>query len=125
MKDKFHVLIVDDEEEFRLLFSMAIQIAGYACTVAKDTAEALLVLLTKPIDLVITDYNMGRTSGVHLLNQMRAMPNLERIPVILASSDIKIAEIAAAHKFDGAIVKGQLLHSITSVIEDVRRNKTK
>ncbi len=53
--ERIHILVVDDEESIRDIMQRAIKDAGYTCTIAENTQEALKVLEEKNIDVVITD----------------------------------------------------------------------
>jgi signal transduction histidine kinase len=63
------VLIVDDEEPIRRLFSTCLS-EHYVCETAGDAHEALVRLGEKPFALVITDVQMPGLSGIELLRKI-------------------------------------------------------
>lgn len=66
-----HVLVVDDDAEFRDLLNEVLIGEGYEVAEACDGAEALLALHQVPFDAVILDKNMGGLSGMDILPGLR------------------------------------------------------
>lgn len=66
------VLVVDDEPVLRLTFSVLLQKAGACVLVASDGVQALRVLETQPVDVVLTDKQMPHMDGLTLLKELRA-----------------------------------------------------
>ncbi len=64
--DHIHILVVDDEKSIRNLLQSTINKAGYNCSIAGDTGDALNVLEEKKIDVVITDIEMPGLNGIEL-----------------------------------------------------------
>lgn len=52
---------------------------------AADGVEALNLLRSQPVDLVITDYHMPEMDGIGLFQSMQQDPVLAKIPVLLIS----------------------------------------
>jgi len=52
---------------------------------AVDGVEALKLLRSQPVDLVITDYHMPEMDGISLFQSMQQDPALAKIPVLLIS----------------------------------------
>jgi two-component system, cell cycle response regulator len=65
--DSIVVLIVDDDELVRMALSVLVGSLGYHCLVAGDGIEALAVLRSTPVDLVLTDIVMPGMDGLELL----------------------------------------------------------
>jgi DNA-binding response OmpR family regulator len=62
-----HVLLIDDDEQFRAMLEQMLTQDGHRVTAAGDGEEGLrLALQTKP-DLVITDMLMPRKDGVETI----------------------------------------------------------
>lgn len=83
---KVTILIVDDDAGARELFGDALRPA-FDVLEADDGFTALHALREHPVDLVITDFRMPLVNGAELVREMRADPELQRIPVIVQSSD--------------------------------------
>ena len=78
------ILVVDDEEGARELFSTILTEEGYEVTLAKDGQEALVLFQETPYDLVITDIKMPVMDGLQLLQEIRNTGS--KIDVILVTA---------------------------------------
>ena len=58
MSEAKKILVVDDEEEIRSLFSRVLTGAGYDILLAEDAQQALLALRENAVDLVLLDLHM-------------------------------------------------------------------
>ena len=81
------VLVVDDELINREMLGMLLDGEGYDLLYAENGQEALDILLTEHISLVLLDVLMPVLSGTELLLRMRGDPALRRVPVIVLTSD--------------------------------------
>ena len=90
-----HVLVVDDEEIVLALFS---EILGHKYTVSTATsgAEALKLLKTTRVDLVLLDIQMPEMDGFEVCAAIQADPTVADIPIIfITATDAEDAEEAA------------------------------
>lgn len=78
------ILIVDDEEGIRMLYSMELQDEGYDVITLPDGNGLLEVIETENPDCVIMDIKMKEFSGLDLLQQVRKRHY--NLPVILNSA---------------------------------------
>lgn len=76
------ILIVDDEEDFRIVLRDHFEDAGYEVVEAGDGVEGFEVFSSEPysIDCVITDIRMPRMSGEELIPKLRAVRSY--LPII-------------------------------------------
>ena len=83
-----HVLVVDDDADWRDLLSMALHHAGARALVAGSCQEALEVLAANPPpSIVVTDIAMPVENGYAFLEKMRAMGGtMAKIPVIAVTA---------------------------------------
>lgn len=65
------ILIVDDDELVRMTISVLVGSLGYHCLVAGDGIEALAVLQSTDVDLVLSDIVMPGMDGLELLGKIR------------------------------------------------------
>lgn len=85
-----NVLIVDDSRTMRSLISKTLKLAGFdieELLEAADGAEALELMDTSRIDLILSDINMPEMSGIEMVNKMHEKGLLERIPLIILSTE--------------------------------------
>jgi two-component system response regulator PilR (NtrC family) len=65
------ILVVDDERSLREFLEIFFQRDGYAVTTAASAEEALVALDADDFDVVISDVQMGHTSGLDLLRTVK------------------------------------------------------
>ncbi|MFW6334083.1 MAG: HD domain-containing phosphohydrolase [Desulfosalsimonas sp.] len=70
--EKVPVLVVDDEAPITEMIYQALSKAGYECHTAENAEQALGVLGSTQIDVVITDIRIPGMSGVELLEKVKA-----------------------------------------------------
>lgn len=80
------VLVVDDDPMLREVLAEQLEVLGYGVATAAS-AEAAVRMLGDglQVDLILTDVNLGRTSGVELCAWLKADPRYADTPVILVS----------------------------------------
>ncbi len=76
------LLIVDDEEEIREMLSRHFRFIGFEVDLAINGVNALEILATKRIDIVISDIMMPEMDGVTLLQEIRIHYPMVRIIMI-------------------------------------------
>ncbi len=69
--EKERVLVVDDTEDTRELLKRNLQGAGYLVFTAPGVPDAIRVLESTHVDLVITDLKMPKVSGIDLIRHVR------------------------------------------------------
>lgn len=92
-----YVLVVDDEPNMRRVLEIMLGAAGYAVFSAANGREALALLRSTPVDLLITDLRMPEMDGIELLRQMRA-DGIDA-PVIMITAHGSVETAVAAMKF--------------------------
>ncbi len=97
---KTHVLVVDDEELYRRALERILGRAGHQVITARDGSEALSMLASHPIDLVLCDVKMPGISGIELVRQIHDLqPDLPSIVVTGYGSAEKSVEALRAGAF--------------------------
>ena len=93
------ILIVDDFAATRKIIFNTFAQLGFNNTDEEDDGFSALVRLKSALfDLVVIDWKMSKMSGMELLKQIRADPNLKHIPVLMVSDDDLQENIVAATK---------------------------
>lgn len=77
------ILICDDEREIADMVASLMEREGFSCTACYDPCEALDLVRTGPVDLVILDIMMPRMDGYELARRIRAFSN---VPLIFLSA---------------------------------------
>ena len=81
-----HILLVDDVDDTRQLFSMAFVLAGHRASTAASGAEAIELVSRQRFDAVLLDIEMPDLTGWEVLELIRQLPFGEQVPVILFSA---------------------------------------
>ncbi len=68
---KARILVVDDEESIREFLEIMLKKEGYEVTCAEDGERALDLFKKKSFDLVISDLQMPKVTGIELLKQIK------------------------------------------------------
>jgi two-component system OmpR family response regulator len=99
---KGRLLIVDDEVSLCEMLADAFTLAGYSVSVAHDGYQAIRVLKSQKIDLLIVDVNMPKMNGFEFIERIRAIP--DETPAIMLSArtdrpDVNMALRAGADDY--------------------------
>lgn len=78
------VLIVDDEEGIRMLYSMELEDEGYDVITLPDGSEVMKTVEEEKPDVIVLDIKMKEYSGLDLLQEIRKKH--QDLPVILNSA---------------------------------------
>jgi CheY-like chemotaxis protein len=80
------ILLVDDEQDMLDLFTEVLELMNHRVVGARDGREALAIAREASPDLVVTDWNMPRMTGLELCHELHEDEQLRDIPIILHSS---------------------------------------
>jgi CheY-like chemotaxis protein len=81
-----HVLVVDDDEDSRVIVETVLRYCGALVTLAASAAEALRLLHRVTPDVVVTDIAMPEQDGYWLLRELRALPSGRTLPVVAVTA---------------------------------------
>ncbi|HNS56946.1 MAG TPA: sigma-54 dependent transcriptional regulator, partial [Smithellaceae bacterium] len=118
------VLIVDDELNMRLVLAAMLKKEGYAITSAADGREALQILKSNKMDVVVTDLKMPHLDGMELLHCITEQ--YPDVPVIMITAHGTVATAVEALK-KGAldyITKPFELDDLKNVISKAIKTRT-
>ena len=80
------VLVVDDEQDILDTLSELVELAGCSAMVASNGAEALRLLGERLPCLMIVDLRMPVMDGNQLLDAMKKVPEMAKVPVLISTS---------------------------------------
>jgi two-component system chemotaxis response regulator CheY len=81
------VMTVDDSKTMRDMVTFTLSSAGFQVTAVADGQQALKMLATHPVDVVITDLNMPVMDGVALIRALRADPKWRAVPILMLTTE--------------------------------------
>jgi two-component system, chemotaxis family, sensor histidine kinase and response regulator WspE len=79
------ILVVDDSITVREMERKLLENSGYYVDVAVNGLEGWNAVRTKDYDLVVSDIDMPRMTGIELVKQIKNHANLRSLPVIIIS----------------------------------------
>ncbi|MFZ5763239.1 MAG: response regulator [Thermodesulfobacteriota bacterium] len=93
------ILIVDDFATMRRIVKNILTQLGYKNVIeADDGTTALDVLKTEKIDLIISDWNMPKMTGLDLLKAVRGDASMANTPFIMVTAEAQQDNIILAVK---------------------------
>jgi len=112
------VLLVDGNRNGSVARKQVLQEEGFAVVMAPNGEEALEVLQTNRIDLVISDYRMPRLNGTELIRRIREWK--PEMPVVLLSG--MVSAYGLTEESTGAdLVLEKGPHEVAQMIRAVSR----
>ena len=114
------LLVVDDEANIRLLYTMVLADEGYEVVTAAGIAEAEEKLRERTFDLTVLDIKLKNENGIDLLKKL--VKERHDMPVILCSSFSCYQDDFSAWLADSYVVKSG---DLTKLKQEISRVLTK
>lgn len=102
--NKSLALVIEDDMDLSLIFSEALQAAGFEVEIISDGGQASARLKEVAPSVVVLDLHLPHVSGEELLQQIRDDARLNDARVILATADPVMGE-ALAGSADLVLIK--------------------
>ena len=102
-----HVLVVDDDNESRLMLRTALHLEGALVSEADSAKRAIDFAERVRCDVVMTDVTMGRSrrDGIWLLDRFQASPTLSAIPIVAVTGCKELHAALAVRGFADVLIK--------------------
>lgn len=79
-------MVVDDEFHIVQVVAIKLRNNGFDVVTADNGADAYTLACEQKPDIVVTDYQMPKLSGLELIEKMRSNPDTAQIPVIMLTA---------------------------------------
>lgn len=119
------LLVVDDSLTTLALEKTILEAAGYRVLAASDAERGLRLLDDARVDLVVSDVEMPRMSGLELTRALRARPRTRALPVVLLTALSREEDRrkgldagADAYLVKNAFDQTELLEVVASLLSD-------
>jgi len=100
MDPNIKILIVDDFSTMRKIIRNILTQLGFKNILeADDGTTALEILKKEKVDLIISDWNMPKMSGLELLKAVRSDENLKDVPFVMVTAEAQKENILEAIKY--------------------------
>lgn|SRR5689334_14699425 len=113
------ILIVDDEDDLRLLLHESLEGHGYDITSASDGDEAIELLKRQRFDLALLDIHMPNVNGIQVLKYIKEHSPHTRAVMLTGYADLSHAMEAKEHGAVEFIGKPYKLNDILATIRKV------
>ena len=113
------ILVVDDQEENRLLLQRMLEPVGFDVVLAAGGPEAVAVARERRPDLVVMDLRMPKLSGFEAAQTIRQTAGLEHVVIVAASASSADLERAEGERetFAACLRKPFLITDLLGTIE--------
>lgn len=81
------VLAIDDSKVMRDMMKVVLEKNGHRVQTAADGFEALEIAKASTFDIVFSDINMPKMSGIALVSKLRELPGYEHIPILMVTTE--------------------------------------
>jgi CheY-like chemotaxis protein len=85
MPKRRSVLLVEDDDELRLVFRTVLVIAGFDVREAVDGLDALLRVESELPDVIVLDLGMPRVNGKDVLTELSRHASTQNIPIVIVT----------------------------------------
>jgi CheY-like chemotaxis protein len=117
------VLLAEDDPALRRYLEVVLQRAGYAVLSACDGLQAMKVLLSVVVDVIVTDALMPNLDGYELCRFVRNSEHLSQVPIILLSALDPKNSTDESEQVDAFLSKPVSPEDLLSHIEEVGHKK--
>jgi two-component system response regulator PilR (NtrC family) len=111
-----NILVVDDDEQMRRLYSRLLAGRGHTLTLAACVQEGLTLLTGRIYDLVITDMELGDGTGSEI---MEAAYGIKTILVTGSMAPEELETMAKRHNLAACFQKPFKLEALLAQINDI------
>lgn len=120
-----NILVVDDSATARMYIKRCMDAAGFQEATyyeAKDGYDALEIIKSQELDLVITDINMPHMDGKSLLKRIKTNPRYFDLPVLVVTSADNEANEAELKKLGALDILGKPIspHSVAEALNKLK-----
>jgi two-component system cell cycle response regulator CpdR len=110
------ILVVDDDDDIRRFHAEALTAFGYHVESAVDGAEGWEALNANPYDLLITDNNMPKVTGIELIKKLNAVRMPVRVILASGATHAEESELRLAATLPKPFTLEELLGTVNKVL---------
>ena len=86
------ILVVDDDPDILDVMQITLSEENYEIFKASDGEEALKIIRSKPLDLVLLDYNMPKMNGWQVCKEVKKDILLRHLPIIMVTGKGEVSD---------------------------------
>ncbi len=92
MRDPIRIMVVEDDPTIASLIELVLRGAGYQTLLAATAADALTLIETSDIDLVILDWMLPDTPGVQICTVLKGRSGRGFLPVLMLTAKGEVSD---------------------------------
>ncbi len=121
MMSQYRALIIEDQEELADIYSNALEMSNIETQIITDGKVALESLPDLHPDLIILDMNLPRVSGHYLYKQVRSLPHLAHVPVVICTANSVMASAMEGEigEQDFILIKPVSIYQLNGLVERI------
>ena len=122
-----NVLLVDDEDSIRSLYSKLLTVDGFHVNTAQSGEEALFKVSSDRPDIILLDISLPEMSGIDFLSRIKSDNSTADIPVLMftGSSEMQVISECLDKGAAGYIIKGEDHEELVTKVNLLIRLKRK
>ena len=118
-----NVLVIDDDEETRNMFSTVLNDAGYLVEAVENGKQAIKICKEGPFDIALIDIELPDIKGIDLLKALRQIqPKMVKI-IVTGHPSIENAVRSVNEKADGYLLKPVNMAEMLEMIKRILAEK--
>ena len=92
------IIYCEDDPSVQKLVRVALRSIPHEIRIVGDGAEALKLIERETPDVVFTDISMPGLDGLQLIDELKARPHLEHIPIIVVTASVQRHQVEELHR---------------------------
>ena len=115
------ILVVEDAQIVREPLARLLASEGFDVSSAADGNEAMAVLETRSVDLILLDVLMPRMDGVKFLSVLRGHERFKGIAVVVVTGISDTTKLTLLRKLGVSAVLHKVRFSFDGLVDEIRR----
>ena len=119
MRQQPAVLVVDDDAMLVQVLKRGLEAAGIQVWTAGDAVEALCSIVTRPVDLILVDYQMPDVNGEAFLIALRGDVRYGHLPVIMITGqghEVDVQRLSRQYDLKALCLKPIAMNQIVQAV---------
>ena len=122
---KYSIVILDDHEAISKAVSMTLIKGGYEVTISKSPSNLLGLIRNQKFDLLILDYEMGPTTALDLIPEIRKINKVLPIAIYTMHNEPWVVSLLVKYAVKGIIDKNDELSEVCNAVDKILENGEK
>jgi CheY-like chemotaxis protein len=121
------IIVAENDREFRSVFSEVLSEHGHIVHQAVDGLEALTLLASHDVQMVVSDINMPEMNGIELHRQLRNTETYRSLPFLYISGDphMRASGLIERPDLDFVVNKMVPVQEILALMNDISARREK